>query len=152
MDNWEYVFQRVLLIMNFNFAAGKAQTFKSDSTEMLYLCIFCIFSNYLSHFRKALTAMVYNLTTTACIHFPHTQETHSHSRLTFFFDLAAHSSSMSAAAHFPCLRYSAPRFFNVVVTVGLKQKVSFITPATTMIQETNLLHAEPRTKDMQWKF
>jgi len=28
---------------------------------------------------------------------------------------------MSAAAHLPCLRYSAPRFFNVVVTVGLKQ-------------------------------
>ena len=32
--------------------------------------------------------------------------------------LRAQSSSVSAASYLPCLRYSAPRFFSVVVTVG----------------------------------
>lgn len=32
--------------------------------------------------------------------------------------LRAQSSSVSAASYLPCLRQSAPRFFNVVVTVG----------------------------------
>ena len=34
------------------------------------------------------------------------------------FDLIAQSSSVSAASYLPWRRYSAPRFFNVVVTVG----------------------------------
>lgn len=34
------------------------------------------------------------------------------------FDRIAQSSSVSAASYFPCRRYSAPRFFRVVVTVG----------------------------------
>jgi hypothetical protein len=34
------------------------------------------------------------------------------------FDRIAQSSSVSAASYFPWRRYSAPRFFSVVVTVG----------------------------------
>lgn len=39
-------------------------------------------------------------------------------RLTSFLLLKAQSSRVSAASYFPCLLYKAPKFFNVVVTVG----------------------------------
>ena len=42
------------------------------------------------------------------------------SQLTFFLDRIAHSSNVSAASYFPCRLYNAPKFFKVVVTVGLK--------------------------------
>ena len=41
-------------------------------------------------------------------------------QLTFFLDRIAHSSNVSAASYFPWRRYNAPKFFKVVVTVGLK--------------------------------
>ena len=47
--------------------------------------------------------------------------------LTFFLDRIAHSSNVSAASYFPWRRYNAPKFFKVVVTVGLKVKAKSIT-------------------------
>ena len=47
--------------------------------------------------------------------------------LTFFLDRIAHSSNVSAASYFPWRRYNAPKFFKVVVTVGLKINVYSIT-------------------------
>ena len=48
--------------------------------------------------------------------------------LTFCLDLRAHSSKVSAASNFPCLRYKAPRFLSVVVTVGLSTFAALCQP------------------------
>lgn len=47
---------------------------------------------------------------------------------TFCRDLSAHSSSVSAASNLPCLRYKAPRFLRVVVTVGLSTLAALCQP------------------------
>ncbi len=44
----------------------------------------------------------------------------------FFLERMAHSSSVSAASYLPCRLYRAPRFFSVVVTVGLQAKTSIV--------------------------
>ena len=41
--------------------------------------------------------------------------------LTDFLVFIAHSSSVSAASYLPCRLYNAPKFFSVVVTVGLQR-------------------------------
>lgn len=61
--------------------------------------IFAIFSNMVRQFKKK--SLI-----------------HRKGPLTSFLDRRAQSSSVSAASYFPWRRYSAPRFFRVVVTVG----------------------------------
>ena len=60
-----------------------------------------------------------------------------------FTHLRAQSSSVSAASYLPCLRYSAPKFFSVVVTVGESTFAAGTKWVTFKIWFDNHLYASP---------